>query len=167
MDSIYLNSRSASSDRFFKERFTRSYTQHMKTVQSIDTEKLHPIVSDLQIGKNLKKFKDTSKGFRRSNEKVERLKDNANLVERLYSLEPTYRLENPEYDKLQHTINHWHLRKTQAAIIREENKKLGLSIIAQKEEIKKSKKRIKKNIEEYLQTRDHMRQVRLDKSVSP
>ena len=42
-----------------------------------------------------------------------------------------------------------------------------MSIIAQKEEIKKSKKKIQKNIDDYLQQREHIRQFKLDKSASP
>ena len=57
MEALYLGSRSVSQDRFFKTNLKRQYSQHIKTIESIDTQKLHPIKSNAKVAKGLKKYK--------------------------------------------------------------------------------------------------------------
>lgn len=113
----------------------------------------------------LRKSKSAAKIFREREDKSHLKKENMSLLKRIWHLEPT--VDTYKDDKYQYISgSNWHHHKKKLGEIKQENQKIVKKMHTHDFKAGDYKKRIKEEIKEYIELREHIRKFKPKQSPS-
>ncbi len=170
MDAVIIGSRAVSQDPFREKQKESKYRKHIDSIATITNNKGHlgegwpeEIKS---MTETMRKSKSAARVFREREEKSELKKKNMGLLKRIWHLEPT--IDSYHKNKFQHRSgSNWHHHQQQMSQIKQENQKIVQKMHTHNLEVKDYKKRLKEEIKEYIELREHVRKIKPQHAAKP